>query len=418
MSDSGATLPPPTTSQSSEAKEVKVWWKRWWVIAIGVVLAIGVVGAIAGGGEDDSAEDATPGTDATTITEAPGETEPSEPAESPEDTTSATDPVETEPPVATDPPSSGDSVAGAPVGERGDRANPVPLGSIADIGEGYRLQVLSVTDDATALVMAENQFNDPPAEGTRFTIVEVALGFYGFEDPQSGFSLQLSAVGSSNTELDSSCGVTPNELNQYEDMFGGSVTRGNLCFVTTPADTGVVQLYATVGFTGPDVFLDASSTPTALADMPALPGIQPGTASADQRTSPTPVGTGADVGDGWSLTVTGPAADITDAVLAENQFNDPPPEGFRFVGVPVRLDYGGEGSSSPFTVTIKAVGNSNLQYSTQCGVTPGELDSFGDVFTGGGIEGQECFVVPAADLGSVVLYAGTLLEDYVFFATQ
>jgi hypothetical protein len=59
-----------------------------------------------------------------------------------------------------------------------------------------------------------------------------------------------------------------------------------------------------------------------------------------------------------------------------------------------------------------------LQYAEECGVVPGELDAFTDVFAGGVVEGQVCFVVPAEDLGSTTVYAGAFLEDYEFSATQ
>lgn len=307
---------------------------------------------------------------------------------------------------------------GAPEGTTGDRSNPVPAGEIADIGDGYRLQVLSVVDDATDLILAENQFNDPPPEGSRFSIVEVALGYYGFDDPQFGLFTTVAAVGAGNTELPNSCGVTPNELEQFIDTFAGGVIRGNLCFVSTPADSGALQLYASTGFSGGDVFLDASASPTEPVVMPTLRGVQPGSSSEQVRNQPIPLATPSDVGEGWSVAATGPAVDITDPVMAENQFNEPPPEGFRFVGIPLRMEYGGEGSSNAFTVTTKAVGSSNVQYSTDCGVIPGELDSFTDVFAGGALEGQVCFVVPADDLGSEVLYAGAFLEEAVYFAAR
>jgi hypothetical protein len=423
MSDIGAPLPPPGTpgEAPSTGDAKKAFWKRWWALAGGVVVALIVIAGIAGGGGDESDSEATsevPEGTSSEDGEAPEETDRPDETESTE-TPEATDaPTETDAPVETDPPTSGDAVAGAPAGAKGDRSDPVPSGAIADIGDGFRLQVLSVTDDATTLVLAENQFNDPPPAGSRFTVVEVALGNYGFDDPQSGFMTSIQAVASENTELDTDCGVTPNDLNLFNDIFSGGTIRGNLCFVTTPADTGTIQLYASTGFTGDSVFLDASATPTELAEMPPLVGVQPGTAAEEGRTNPTPIGTSADVGEGWSLALAGPATDITDAVLAENQFNEPPPEGSRFVGLPVRMAYSGDGTSNAFTVTISSVGNTNLQYSKECGVTPGELDTFADIFAGGVAEGQVCFVVPVEDLGTMTVYAGALFDDVVFFATQ
>ena len=421
MSDTGAPLPPPgIPGESPSTGDVKkAWWKRWWAIAGGLILALIVIAGIAGGGSDD--ESGGVATSDAPAQAGPEDTEAPEPTDGPVETDSVEAPeatVETEAPVETDPPSSGDAVEGAPGGAKGDRADPVPSGEIANIGDGFRLQVLSVTDDATAAVLEENQFNDPPPEGSRFTLVEVSLGYYGFDDPQTGILTSIQAVGAENTEISTDCGVTPNELDRFIDMFSGSVSSGNLCFVTTPADTGTIQLYASTGFTGGDTFLDASTTPTEVAEMTQLSGIQAGTASADDRTNPTPIGESGDIGEGWSLAVSGPATDITDVVLAENQFNEPPPDGFRFVGVPLRMAYNGDESTNALTITIKSVGDTNIEYSKNCGVTPGELDVFTDVFGGGVLEGQVCFVIPADDLNSMTVYAGAFLEDSVFFATQ
>jgi len=38
-------------------------------------------------------------------------------------------------------------------------------------------------------------------------------------------------------------------------------------------------------------------------------------------------------------------------------------------------------------VSIKSVGNTNVEYSESCGVAPNELDFFTDVFGGGVLEG-------------------------------
>ena len=411
------TGPEITATKATTASKIRstLWTARSkkgkaGVILAGLLIVSVPLSALSGETvEPDVAIESTP-TDPAPVTEAPAAVEPQ--ASEPQET------VETEAPVATDPPSSGDAVAGAPNGAKGNREDPVPSGAIADIGDGFRLQVLSVTDDATALVLEENQFNDPPPQGSRFTLVEVALGYYGFSDPESGIFTSIGAVGADNTEISEDCGVEPSALERYSDMFSGAVNRGNLCFVTTPEDAGMLQLYASTGFSGGDTFLDAGGTPTEVAEMQPLFGIQAGTSSADGRTNPTPIGESADIGDDWSLAVTGPAVDITDAVLGENQFNDPPPEGFRFVGVPLQLAYDGTESTNALMVSIKSVGNTNVEYSESCGVAPNELDFFTDVFGGGVLEGQVCFVVPADDLNTMTVYAEAFLEDTIFFATQ
>ena len=63
----------------------------------------------------------------------------------------------------------------------------MPVGSIADIGGGWRLQILNVNPDAAAVISAENSFNEPPPAGSTFTLVTIALGYFGLEDPKTTF---------------------------------------------------------------------------------------------------------------------------------------------------------------------------------------------------------------------------------------
>lgn len=313
-----------------------------------------------------------------------------------------------------------DEVAGVPPGVKGDRASPVPAGAIADIGSGWRLQVLNVNPDAAAAVAAENPFNEPPPPGSTFALVTVALGYFGLEDPTSVFTTTISAIGTSSVELAAECGLIPQALDVFGDVFAGGVIVGNVCFVTTPADAAGLQLYATGDlFASEPVFLDARASPVGAVPMSALTGPQPGASSTPSRLAPTPLLGAADIGEGWRMAVGGAARDITDAVMAENSFNEPPPEGFRFIGVDVTYAYDGAGAGSVFSVTTKAVGSGNVELSWQCGVIPGEIDVSADVFAGGTVSGTVCFVVPASSSDLVVYATASFVGgSYVMFATS
>ncbi len=422
--------PPPPPPVSPIVSGGRPWWQSWWfIMAAAVILIVGAAALIAGttGGDDDD--------DTVDVSLPPPTTEEPIAAEPADDPPVATDPVITPPPedespattepdepaatVVDEAPPGVEEVAGAPAGLRGDRTSPVPVGEIADIGEGWRLQVLSITEDGTDLVLDENRFNDPPREGSRFTLVEIALGYYGLDDPGNAFQPTVSGVASASVELDEDCGVIPDDFRTFVDVFSGGVLTGTICFVTTPSDAGTVQLYATTTFDGTEIFLDASATPSAPASMPTLPGPQDGAASTPGRLDPTPIGTPVDVGEGWTLTVTSPAVDITDAVAAENTFNDPPPDGARFVGIDVEYLYEGSGVASAFDVSTKMVGTDNVELPQGCGVIPNDADVFSDVFTGGTISGTLCYIVPADDIENVVLYASTVFDGpRFFFATR
>jgi hypothetical protein len=412
-----------------DAEPPKVNWLRrkrfhapqWvWLLAV-IAVAAGVVGVVVSNSKDSN-EAVSPATSESESTDAP--TESTSPPQTDSVASATTESAATT--EATDEPTTvpattvtaADEVAGSPAGVKGDRSSPVPVGAIADIGAGWRLQILNVNPDAAAVVAAENQFNEPPPAGSTLTLVTVALGYFGLDDPKSAFDTTISAVGAGNVELTGECGVLPQELDSFGEIFAGGVVVGNICFVTTPPDAGALQVYASGGFFGGDqVFLDASTAPANAVPMAALPGPQPGAASTFPRLGPKPIGTPADIGAGWKLAVNGPAVDITDQVLADNQFNSPPPDGFRFIGVNVTYSYNGDGSASAFAVTTKAVGESNLSLSTDCGVTPDEIDLTADIFSGGSVTGAVCFVAPAASPALVLYATADFTGSSAMFAT-
>lgn len=414
------------------------WWQRkallpvWAWIAVGVLAAAAVVVVSQSGNDADEVstdsanssesietsetEESTVDTSSeeTVADTAAADTEPSVLETSPStETTPATEPPDSSPPRASE-------VSGAPSGVTGTHASPVPVGQVADLGQGWRLQILDVIADGTAAVAAESSFNEPPPEGSAFTLVTVALGYFGVEDPRSAFEITISAVGANNTELSSECGVIPQELDGYSDMFAGAVVSGNLCFVTTPGDVPALQVYGEAGyFDVVTIFLDASAASAGAVPMAGLSGPQTGAAATAKRLAPLAIGSAADVGEGWQVTVTGPATDITDAIVTENQFNEPPPDGFRFVGVPLSFAYSGTESTAPYVVALNAVAAGNRQLSTNCGVVPGELDQYSDVFAGGVVTGVLCWVVPADQIADLVLYGTATFDDgYAWFATD
>jgi hypothetical protein len=392
----------------------------WLLVAVAVVAA--VVGVAVSAGNKDDEDAVSPVTteeeaDETTIESTAPPVTDSTPTEDTTESVPTTEPAD-ETTVPDTAPSSSDEVAGAPAGLRGDRSNPVAAGAIADIGNGWRLQILNVNPDAAAVISAENSFNAPPPAGFTFALVTVALGYFGLEDPKSTFETTISAVGASNVELAGDCGVLPQQLNTFGEVFSGGVMLGNICFVTTPDDAATLEVYATGDFFGGDqIFIDASEPPTGAVPMASLSGPQPGAASTPARLAATAIGAAADIGDGWQLTVAGPAADITDAVHAENEFNDPPPDGFRFIGVNVTYTYDGAGSASAFAVTANAVGSSNLPLAKDCGVIPGDFDLSADIFAGGSVGGTLCFVAPADSPELVVYATADFSANYVMFAT-
>jgi hypothetical protein len=181
---------------------------RSLVVAAVVLIAVACSGS----------EDAAPGTE-TTAEVATATTEPGPTETSPASTTEATP----------TPDSSASSAAGD---ERGTRDAPVAAGETVRVGE-WDVTVLSAIPDATEAVLAENEFNDPPAEGRQFLMVEVSATYEGAESEEVFTGLTMTTVGDSAvayTSFEDTCGVVPGELDTFSEVFPGGTQVGNLCW--------------------------------------------------------------------------------------------------------------------------------------------------------------------------------------------
>jgi hypothetical protein len=142
--------------------------------------------------------------------------------------------------------------AAAPKG-RGDRGNPYPLRATAVIpdSDGWKVRVNKSMPNATAAVRAENQFNDPPAAGRQFFIVNVTVTYTGKGSEAPFAGLTFYALGRSNVAYDQSsdgCGVVPNELDSFKKVFKGGKLTGNVCFSVRKSDARSLLLMVEPGF--------------------------------------------------------------------------------------------------------------------------------------------------------------------------
>lgn len=304
----------------------------------------------------------------------------------------------TDEPSVTEPATDGE-IAGAPAGQQGDRSNPVAAGTPADLGDGWRVQILGVTDDATRQILSENQFNDPPPTGSRFTIVRVAIGYYGTTDPVQWWDVTVSAVAD-GLELSTDCGVIPDEK-PFGSAYSGAVWEGNVCFVTE-GPLGDVTLYTEEFFS-----FDSDRVFMALADnidvAPLQPrtGPQPGADSTDGRLKPSAAGTSVQISDDWQITLSNGRIGTAE-VMALNQFNDGPPDGHDFYLVDMAARYDGDETGTIFDLTITGATDSNVGLDNWCGTHPNDFEFGLEAFPGGTLEGTHCVVVPTAEADSLV----------------
>lgn len=137
-----------------------------------------------------------------------------------------------------------------PVGSTRD--NPLPLGQTVGITVGveeWRFRILSTVPDATAVILAENQFNDPPAAGFQFFMAAVEVTYVsgsGPQDPWSRIASDLNMVGNANvaySQFSPSCGVIPDSFLFKGDLFPGGTMTGNICWPVRSTDVASLVGY-------------------------------------------------------------------------------------------------------------------------------------------------------------------------------
>lgn len=128
---------------------------------------------------------------------------------------------------------------------QGTRTNPYPVGTEVQLGDGWKMKVLSSTPDATAAVLAENQFNDPPKTGEQFYMTRVTATYVGSGSDSFDGSYRLRSVGASAVSystFENSCGVIPDDISNAEVFTGGTIT-GNVCWAVRSSDAPSLVLY-------------------------------------------------------------------------------------------------------------------------------------------------------------------------------
>jgi len=152
----------------------------------------------------------------------------------------------------------------------------------------------------------------------------------------------------------------------------------------------------------------------------ATPAASSTTKAEGTRTDPIPRGQHVDLGD-WTVEIVGYRQNANGIVAAENQFNDPPAEGRQFVIATLRITYRGADIGNLTDLNFKAVGESNVAYTTyedSCGVVPDNPYSVSDIFTDGVVKVNYCWSVKSSDIKSLLIYGEVLFnfdDDPIFF---
>ena len=127
----------------------------------------------------------------------------------------------------------------ATTGDGSSRTTPLPLGSTIATDD-WSVTLNSASLNATDQVLAANTFNDPPAEGNVYLLVNVTVTYTG-TDPQGDiFFGTIDYVTTEGTTVGAydSFAVAPDSLDTLTTLYEGGATTGNLVFEVPAATAG------------------------------------------------------------------------------------------------------------------------------------------------------------------------------------
>jgi len=247
-------MPPGPAGPTGPPEPKKNWFARHKILTgvLAVIALFAVIGIVGGGGDDDVAPVAEDSSEET----AGADTGADAVSEEDDDGAAAQEDDGTEDEEQ-------DEAADDGAAEQGTRDNPYPAGTAVEIGD-YTVTLAETTTDAWEQIEAENQFNEPPAEGRQFVMVPVTATFDGEDTGWAAMDLSIAFVGSGgntfNFGSDDYCGVIPSNLSDQGEMYAGGTAEGNVC-VSVDADQiegGVWRVEETLSFDGEHAFIDLS----------------------------------------------------------------------------------------------------------------------------------------------------------------
>lgn len=197
---------------------------------------------------------------------------------------------------------------------------------------------------------------------------------------------------------------------------------------------GVVVFFAVVAGSFDEAFSDDTtvSAPEASADDAEEAGSEDaGSEEAgseegsdgEQGTRANPYAPGAEISSSdWAVTVNSVDLDATDAVLAENEFNEAPEEGHTYILVDITVQYTGddpEGSMPMTSVAYVSPEGNTFDGTDMSAMAPNSFDSMSTLYEGASTTGNIALQVPADSLedGTLKVSPGMLADD-VFVAVD
>ncbi len=123
----------------------------------------------------------------------------------------------------------------------------VAFNTAADVTNGWTVTAQAYESDATAAVMAANEFNTAPPAGQRYITIHLSASFTGRTDTQKSTvsDLSLRAVGAKGVAYNSyDCSASlATPLETFTDVFTGATVAGDVCFLIDDSDADSLRLY-------------------------------------------------------------------------------------------------------------------------------------------------------------------------------
>jgi hypothetical protein len=123
-------------------------------------------------------------------------------------------------------------------------ADPAAMGVTGQTGP-YLITVTGTNPDATDQILEMDSFNEGPADGYRFVLINVSVTYIGDGVGDPGVELSYDGVGQSGTEYSTaadSCGIVTNDEFSTGDLFTGAVVTYNVCWQVAADDADSLLL--------------------------------------------------------------------------------------------------------------------------------------------------------------------------------
>lgn len=196
---------------------------------------------------------------------------------------------------------------------------------------------------------------------------------------------------------------------------GLAACGGTTTLVSTPVPS-------TVQVPSENVDSPAPETPSSAGSTDASPE---SSSSLGSRQNPAPIGSTALISDTtgepvWEVTLLESELNVNDVVAKENQFNEPPPDGFQFAAAKVSVTYLGPDKGFPgmdlMVAFVSEQATTHLQSDLSV-VGPDQLSDENELYSGGNAVGFVYVLIPSEGADAGTWRISQFLNDSEFFFT-